>query len=193
MGAKTKHLAGGLLLASTALGALAMPGEEAPPGADGWDALLPAADELMARHDCLACHAPDSTALGPRPASAARDDVAGRLSVPWLVSFLEDRGRCGTHHTSSPTSRREPAAGGRGSRPLPRGHGGRSLRSRPSRRMRRPRARPDALPPADARRHGPLESLDEFEVSSPRSICTSGTNSRTATRSRSGRACSSRG
>ncbi len=105
MGANTTRLTGALLMVSTAIGAVATPGEEAAvpaAGADGWDALLPAADELMARHDCLACHAPDSdlrATLDPRGAPRV-DDAVGRLSVPWLISFLEDPRavRSGTHH-----------------------------------------------------------------------------------------------
>ncbi len=105
MRANTTHLTGVLFLASTALGALAMPAEEAAApaaGADGWDALLPSVDELLARHDCLACHAPEAdlrAALDPRGAPRI-DDAAGRLSMPWLVSFLEDPRavRPGTHH-----------------------------------------------------------------------------------------------
>ncbi|MEE2939419.1 MAG: PA14 domain-containing protein, partial [Planctomycetota bacterium] len=101
MGAKTTHIAGALVLTSTALGALTTPAEEGA-AADGWGALLPAADDLMARHDCLACHAPDSdlrAALDPRGAPRI-DDAVVRLSVPWLVSFLEDPRavRPGTHH-----------------------------------------------------------------------------------------------
>ncbi|MEC8494379.1 MAG: hypothetical protein VXZ39_05630, partial [Planctomycetota bacterium] len=81
MGANTTRLTGALLMVSTAIGAVATPGEEAAvpaAGADGWDALLPAADELMARHDCLACHAPDSdlrATLDPRGAPRVDDAV----------------------------------------------------------------------------------------------------------------------
>lgn len=94
--------AAALLLAGSALGALTMPQDGAAADPSGWDALLSPADDLLARHDCLACHAPDSdlrAALDPRGAPVL-EGATSRVSMPWLIAFLEDPRalRPDTHH-----------------------------------------------------------------------------------------------
>lgn len=69
---------------------------------DGWDSLVPRADEIMARYDCLACHAPDSALrdrLYPNAAPTLKG-ITKRSRTVWLKDFLQDpRGsRPGTHH-----------------------------------------------------------------------------------------------
>lgn len=68
----------------------------------GWDSLVPRTDELMARYDCLACHAPDSALrdrLYPNVAPTLKG-ITKRARTNWLKDFLQDpRGsRPGTHH-----------------------------------------------------------------------------------------------
>lgn len=115
MATTTTSAAAALLTLSLAWGAFAAPSDPASTHAPAtaraahqaaqpvdWDDLMAPADELLARHDCLACHAPQSelrTALDPRKAPVV-NRIAERMSIPWIESFLEDpRGqRPGTHH-----------------------------------------------------------------------------------------------
>ncbi len=78
----------------------AAPGDA--PTENGWDALVPRADELMARFDCLACHAPESATrerLYPN-APPTLKGITKRARTDWLVDFLVDprKSRPGTHH-----------------------------------------------------------------------------------------------
>ena len=74
--------------------------------------LLPVADQLIAEHDCLACHDPDSVTRKRLDPFAAPDlaGVAGRVDARWLVDFLEDPRavRPGTTHPHQLEGRPEP-------------------------------------------------------------------------------------
>lgn len=54
--------------------------------------LLPRAEELLAAHDCLGCHAPESSLRTKLDSVIAPvlDGVTRRTSSDWLVSFLQD-------------------------------------------------------------------------------------------------------
>ena len=103
------------LLAAPADPALAAPGLTAPWGEDlpsERSELLPVADQLIAEHDCLACHDPDSVARKRLDPFAAPDlaGVAGRVDARWLVDFLEDPRavRPGTTHPHQLEGRPQP-------------------------------------------------------------------------------------
>jgi len=106
-GRPARPLAAGLaaLVASSvfasALQQDAPPGEAAEP-VDRREALLPAVDALIARHDCLACHAPERAeraALDPT-APPILADLGARVAPAWVTEFLADprATRPGTPH-----------------------------------------------------------------------------------------------
>ena len=90
-----------LILATLAL-SLAAPGLSQGDLPSERTDILPAVDQIIASHDCLACHDPESTLRHRLDPVAAPDlsGVAGRLSTTWLLDFLADpRGtRPGTTH-----------------------------------------------------------------------------------------------